>query len=452
MIEIIKGETWPLSFYSGSTDTEETKYKLSDYIFIKECEDGYLLLHTISWSLFLLTKEEYDNILLIDYFKKYKIVLDENVDEDEIAKKTYIARGSYKTLPTYDKVNNFVIFTTNKCNAQCFYCYEKDSLPQVGMSLKTAEDVVNFIMEKKSGSQISIQWFGGEPFLNTTIIDYICQKLRDNDVNITTHAISNALLLTEKNIEKAVNLWNMRKIQITIDGVGEKYNEIKNYKNKSINAFEKVIENIKNTLKTKKINISIRINVSFDNLDNCREIVKFFNDNFGDDIKNGLLSVYTHEIFQIKEKESLNEIKEQLLLIKSEFPFLTVESEKKSILTHSNLLYCMGDGGRSLVISPTGELGVCEHWQPNVVIGSIYSGITNVENVEKWQDKSGKNIEYCTSIKCKYLPMCKHLTICPNFRPCEDEYIYSQKIENLLQNMKFTYSEYLRLIKKKGEE
>lgn len=452
MIEIIKSETWPLSFYSGATENEETKYKLSDYVFIEECDDGYLLLHTISWSLFFLSKEEYDNILLIDYFKKHKIVLDENVDEDEIAKKTYLARGTYKKLPTYDKINSFVIFTTNKCNAQCFYCYEKDSLPQIGMTLKTADDVINFIIEKNNNTEINIQWFGGEPLLNTKVIDYICQKLKDNNIVFTSSAISNAILLTEQNIDKAINLWNLKRIQITIDGVGEKYNEIKNYKNKSINAFEKVVENIGNTLLTEKIYISIRINVSFDNLENCREIVKFFNDYFGDYIKKGILSVYTHEIFQITKKEMLDEIEKQLLLIKSEFPFLTVESEKKSILTHSNLLYCMGDGGRSLVISPTGELGVCEHWNPDVVIGSIYSGITNVENVEKWQDKSGKNIEYCTSIKCKYLPMCKHLNICPNFRTCEDEYIYSKKIKNLLQNMRFTYDEYLKLINKKGEE
>ena len=61
MKEIIRGEKWVLDLYPQ--DDNNSNYKLSEYTIIEKYDDGYLLLHTLSWSLFFIKEEEYKNIL-----------------------------------------------------------------------------------------------------------------------------------------------------------------------------------------------------------------------------------------------------------------------------------------------------------------------------------------------------------------------------------------------------
>lgn len=452
MKEIIRGEKWVLDLYPQ--DDNNSNYKLSEYTIIEKYDDGYLLLHTLSWSLFFLTEEEYKNILYYDYFKKYKILLNENIDETQLAKDIFLKRSTIKTLPNYEKVKTFIIYTTNKCNAQCFYCYEKNRLKQIYMSSKTADDIADFIIKKGYG-KIHIQWFGGEPLLNTSVINQICEKLTLNNIEFSSSMITNGLLLNEKIIHNMNTSWKFEYIQVSIDGINETYNEIKNYKNKNIDAFKIVSNNIKNVLNLSDIKLYIRINVSKDNIENVKETIKYFHDNFMEYLKNERLVLYTSLLYEIytTDLDTFNNLTSEIFSLTQTYPYLQKPSWYK-ILSHTTLLMCMGDKGVTLSINPEGYFTICNHWNDDNIIGDIYNGITNYDVLKKWYEKDKENINFCLENKCKYLPICVHHYKCEASPICSTINEINIKIGHLRKSMIYTYNEYKKRINqmKNGEE
>lgn len=95
------------------------------------------------------------------------------------------------------------------------------------MSIQTADALVKFLEEHWNGEKLGITWFGGEPLLASDIIDYISKKLKEHNIIYGCKITTNGSLLDRSNALKALNLWNVEKIQITIDAVGDEYNRIK---------------------------------------------------------------------------------------------------------------------------------------------------------------------------------------------------------------------------------
>lgn len=82
-------------------------------------------------------------------------------------------------------VSFYRILTTLDCNARCFYCYERKSKHEY-MDLSVAEQTAKFILDHINERRCVIQWFGGEPLMNTKVIDLISSMLREkfNDEKI----------------------------------------------------------------------------------------------------------------------------------------------------------------------------------------------------------------------------------------------------------------------------
>ena len=84
-----------------------------------------------------------------------------------------------------------------------------------------------------------IHWFGGEPLLNENIIDLVMKKvynfLKKQGTEIYVYFTSNGSLLNKKMAKKAKKLWHANRFQITIDDIGDKYNDVKKYINKKYN-------------------------------------------------------------------------------------------------------------------------------------------------------------------------------------------------------------------------
>lgn len=448
MKEIIRGEKWVLPYYNNN-ENDNIEYKLSDYIFIEKCDDGYLLLHTITWSLFLLNEFEYENILNYDYLKKWFIVLDKNINEEEIAVKAYIERSTLEEPPTFENINTFIIYTTNKCNARCSYCYNQNQINK-NMTEETSINVANFIA--KNSENIYIEWLGGEPLVNAKSIDKICETLKSQNIIFESKLVTNGLLLTNENIEKCKNLWNVKSIQISFDGINETYNSIKNYANKTINAFDIVISNIKNCLINSDIKFNFRINISEENLTEIENTIKYFYNTFNEWI-NTRIFIYGSVIFQLLNNiEVVKKIRNEMLKVKSNYPFFTFD--EPTILNHKKLLYCMSEKGNALSISHNGDLCLCALCHKEHIIGHINDGITNHSLITEWNTKDGDNIEFCLKHKCKYLPICHHIKKCPNSTLCYNIEKKDYKEEDIRKNIIYTYEEYKKRINqmKNGEE
>ena len=332
MEKILDRENWNWDFEFYPPDTfNNGEYILSKYAILERVEDGFLLFHTITRAMYLLSYDEFVNILNNETLKREHIVNNSNVDEDKIALNTYMRRAQCP-MSDYSNLKHYVVFTTNNCNARCPYCYENNGVEKPierGMTLKTAEKVVQYILKTKKEDKFEIEWFGGEPLLNQKVISYISKRIKDElgetSDNFSSRIITNGLLFNEDVLNKAITDWNLKSAQITLDGVEDKYNEIKRYKNVKFNPFKKIIKNIEIILKKSDLILSIRINVSEDNIDDVEDTVQFLLERFGEYKENKRLRIGLNPIFQLDTDDEkidspamvkINELREKYSLKK----------------------------------------------------------------------------------------------------------------------------------------
>jgi len=150
------------------------------------------------------------------------------------------------------------------------------------MDFETADSVIKYLLENWDGKLLNISWFGGEPLLADEIIDYFSLKLSEVGVKYKSRLISNGLLLTPTILGKAKNIWNLQQVQISIDAIGEEYNNIKQYNDGIDNPFNVVMENIKHSL-AEGVSIRVRINADPENTDKSIELMHFLHKRFGVD-------------------------------------------------------------------------------------------------------------------------------------------------------------------------
>lgn len=68
---------------------------------------------------------------------------------------------------------------TEQCNLSCVYCYEGNKSARC-MSLETAKRIISSELNGDSSEEITFELFGGEPFVNFSLIKSIVEFLRKN--------------------------------------------------------------------------------------------------------------------------------------------------------------------------------------------------------------------------------------------------------------------------------
>ena len=155
-------------------------------------------------------------------------------------------------------MKSITIAPTMSCNARCYYCFENGST-KGNMSYEVAKQLVKFIDENCIERKLAISWFGGEPLLAVNTIDYITKELTKRGIEISSTITSNGSLVNNEIIKK-FKKWNVRRIQITVDCIGEEYNKIKNYQGElNKKAFDLVESNIDLLLKIAGVGILIAV-------------------------------------------------------------------------------------------------------------------------------------------------------------------------------------------------
>lgn len=389
---------------------------LSKYCIVNEDETHVEIYNTLFQSIVSMSKEEYKDIL--KYNSKYPIlytrffVHKKDFDIEKIGKLVRENNFNKKKISSFKYINGYTIFTTMHCNARCFYCYEIGRHKE-HMSIETADKLVNFIERKWDGnSKISLGWFGGEPLFNEKVIDIITEGLKNKNIPYKSRMISNGYLFSNEKLEKYKNQWKLEKVQITIDGTEQIYNETKNFIYKNVNPFQKVIENVK-MLSENGIKINIRINVGRHNYDDALKLTDYLKE-----IKNKNISIYPHILFDEPYGGNFSDEEKELILSK----IVEINSKLKVSGAHLSILsytpaQCMADNGRSVVVSYDGHLGLCEHYSESEFFGSIDNDEYDEEVINSWKEQI--NLEKCKD--CCFYPSCKRIVKCPgNLSACTE--------------------------------
>ncbi len=404
----------------GKQKISQKDYRLNKHCIYVKTDDGILLLNLLTKELLILTEDEFANIKELDYLKERWFLVPEGFDDKKCADTVRWVQES--TAKKSEHITSYTILTTTDCNARCFYCFEKGQ-PRIPMTEQTALKVSKYIKEHSGGEKVGITWFGGEPLYNLAIIDLISEELRKYGVEFTSFMISNGYLFDDKTVKKAAENWNLKGVQITLDGTEEVYNKSKAYIYTEGSPYQVVLNNVERLLKS-KIAVNLRLNMDLYNADNLLKLVDELAERFGG--KQGVCA-YVRHIFDSdipmaemhteeeweKRHQAMCRLEEKLLKAKL--------LQRSRISRKTKLNSCMADSGNNVVIVPTGNIGLCEHYINSEFIGNINCEGFDISAVNNWKQRA-PDIPECA--ECFYYPECIRLKKCTVSHSC-----YAQRIK-----------------------
>ena len=381
-------------------------YRLNKFVIKVNVYEGWMLYNTTTGSIVHIhsTEDLYKSLnKLIEMYYFVPLAF----DEVKWVNKLRIT----KSAKSKDRlINGFTIFTTMDCNARCFYCYEKGQ-PRISMTDKIAKDTADFILKTSSNTPVDIRWFGGEPLLNTNAIDIISSTLTENGARFKSSMITNGLLFTDSIISKAIKLWKLKRVQITLDGPKNVYQMAKSYKGAVGDEFERVIDNISKLIEA-KIRVSIRLNQGLYNTSDLLDLIDILSDHFGG--KNSI-SVYNSLLYdQNVEPDNLSETEmyERFILIQNKL----IKSglfRNRPLKRKIRFCHCMADNDSSVIITPKGDIGKCEHFTNEHLVGNIYDSQFDSNEIQRWKEQY-QPTQKC--FNCPLYPQCVRIRMCPEER------------------------------------
>ena len=424
---------------------EGETYRLMRYVLRVEHEDKVLLHNVVTGRLAVLEQEEAE--LLETLPAPYAPAMEQLVTEHYLVPQNFDEYRSVNQLrkilqsrETGDAINHYVILPTTFCNAHCFYCYESD-YPRIHMSEETASKLIDYIDEHRQGKDVTLDWFGGEPLVGMKRIDQISQSLKERGISFTSAMISNGYLFDEAVVEKSASLWNLKRIQITLDGTEEVYNRVKAYANVKDNPFQRVLRNV-DLLLDRQIYVNIRLNIDFYNKDDIHSLIESFGERYAG---NKYFAVYLNMLFNHQGYEPVHHSEDDRFALmeiidayNERIKELNLGHERKEKIPSLAFSQCMADNAHTVEIQPDGSFCRCEHESVLDSYGSITEGILDPKKPLVWKE----NIERSADCpQCKVYPACFLLRRCMNAdAPC---------LERIRLKRHKVHEEYLRSVYKK---
>ena len=421
MKQLLKPDLEIIKIISRRIPAEGTSMRRSQFLTVCESEGFCLLFNTLTRECLLVENERIPDTFVIS-----KKTMDDPVLCHMISNCFYVsdkadecsvycgAISALRAFRTSDSLSTYTILSTTACNARCFYCYESGYKP-ISMSKETADKLIDFIDQTRINKTINLRWFGGEPLMNTEVMLYISKKLHEKGVPFRSHMITNGSLLSPVMLQN-LDVLNLKKVQITLDGDREEYQCRKNYINTDSVSFDTVLDNIQ-ALQQAGIKISIRLNVDLNNIASMEKLISVLEKRYPD---KDLINIYAYPLSTEETKDHFLEIWQSCFHIES-LAKASGFSVKKSYGIQNSLYYCMASNPQAVVIYPDGTIFSCEHCGQESRIGSITEGILK----SRKKTVSESDIRHkCRN--CQFLPICTDFSECPNVTPNKNKVIQLQ--------------------------
>ncbi len=412
----------PISVISkilGQAKIKKTQYRMFTYVLSYKIDDSTILFNTLTSEMILLTNDEYKYLFDIhndsykelqeELIKKYFLVPVDNNDPllfEQINSMLKLINIQNENTP----IKLYTIFPTTDCNARCFYCFENGARHQ-SMSAKTAKDVAEFIFKKCKGETVTLNWFGGEPLYNLKVIDIICTELTKLNVKYSSRMISNGYLFDNTIINKAKNLWLLKRVQITLDGTEAIYNKTKAYIYSDCKSpFKKVISNIKELLNN-DIYVSIRLNLGKHNQNDLEKLIDYLILEYTDFKKLSVNVAILYDGYNGTNNYT-NQDFQNLILVQNNFVSKLLKNglfRYRDVGKSAFYMQCMATDPTATTIMPDGKLGKCEHYLEDNFWGDIYSEKIDYNILESFRKTIVPKKECAL---CKFYPLCHTVEKC----------------------------------------
>ena len=415
MLQVMSAPDPVVKTIIGEQQIFDRNYRWSRYVISTPCEDGILHYNTLTCELVFVSD---DRIFALedreDLISKWFLV-PEAYNEFLQAKKVKTIRQTLYRANSKEKWNDSVdlywVLSTTDCNAQCFYCHEH-GIPKMSMSLDTAAHVAGYIEQHSPDNNIHIVWYGGEPLMNSEVIDVISDELNSKGITYSSSMISNGFAFDSDMIRRACNLWHLEEVQITLDGKEQTYNRVKAYKNSSEGSpFLRVLDNI-SLLLEHNIKIQVRLNIDTYNMDELFELARMLITRFGTD---ELFYVYSAPLLEESLGTAYRRKSKQRKEVYEAHIRLCEFLASEGVLLRTSLPKVMRSEMRCIAVSnarviyPDGQLAFCHDYSEGVLAGDIYSNEPAMSARLEYT-KCLAEIARCSN--CSKYPQCVRLTKC----------------------------------------
>lgn len=402
--------------------TSGIPFRLSVHCMCVERQDGVLLYHTLTGELLLLSHEEAAQLgelpgfvspLLSELIKRW-FLCPVDTDDKAIVDQVRDIAALLRMRNAKGKANltGYTILTTLACNARCFYCFET-RWSRSTMSEQTALDVARYIGTHCNGKSVHLSWFGGEPLVNARAIDIITDFLRQQGIEYYSTMTSNGYLFDEEMVRRASETWNLKLVQITLDGTEEVYNKRKAYVNPQGSPYRRVLRNI-GLLLDAGISVKVRLNMDENNEADLYALMDELAQRFAG--KPGF-GVYFTVLWEDVGTDPHSYTAEQRSTYAQKIQSLWEYAKIKDIFAHERLMQgfnftCTADSDNQTTIMPDGSLGRCGCDKDGSIWGSIYSDEVDEEVIKQWK-KLKPSEEACKT--CIVYPQCHRPLKCPGW-------------------------------------
>lgn len=313
------------------------------------------------------------------------------------------------------------IFTTDRCNAACEYCFQAGCERGQDMSEKVALDVAKLVRtHKRRGSNINLRWFGGEPLMNIKALDTVCEDLNSYGVPFTSSMSSNGDIFPSIQDEKIKN-WNLKQVQFTLDASGQNYDRIKQLPS---GAYERLIDTVS---RFEKLEVNCSLRIHFDpevGMDEPLKVINDFKSYSNVSMYGAMLYGKIHTVSEY----------DQLLTLEDEM--VRVGRRKYPLPAVAKGTYCQSDNRSNVCITMDGHIAACEHYMTEHLYGSIYEKERNHKEMEDWSRK----VKYENDCKdCPMYPTCEILCNCPANGRCGEGYSHYlvERTKKALRSLQF---------------
>ena len=366
--------------------------KVSKYNFYFHFEKEYYIFNSWKGSLLKLEKTKIEQIKngIFDLFNdnETNLLLENGIITEQNEYKEILKENALSVKKRSDKVFSITILPTLNCNASCLYCFETGCI-KTDMTYETIEKVSKFIKDNSKQRMVKITWFGGEPLLATNVISKISMNLKKWGIPFSSSMITNGFFI-DKYLKEAINNWNLKRIQVTIDGLHSQYEDIKKM---GAGSFEKVMSNIETAIENKII-VSVRVNFDSSNVLDYKSIIEYLYKRF----KNSI-NIYFHDIVGKNYKAPYEMKTNPLVPILEELIKYGYAKTLKDLRIDRCYQACSINVDDFFNVAPDGTLTKCEH----------YVGKTSVLDCGTIECVSQKEKRFTTKLKCSE---CKMFPIC----------------------------------------
>lgn len=384
------------------------EYKFSKYNINFEYNHCIYVFNTYSNSLCSFEKSEYKKIFEDGVFDSNE--LNNLYNQGFIVNSSINEFNKIQFDQNYYKFNNshtlhIVFAPTASCNLKCNYCFQENNKINFQKKL-TKENILNFIIssvKKLNIKKLKIQWFGGEPMLEFSMICDLSKEILDycdkNNIEYYSTMISNGTLINEAKLIDLIGC-GIKKIQITLDGCENTYCKYKNATSIQYKHLLNILPIISNY-----INLSLRLNCDRKNYDDIKRLCR---NELKDVISKKNTFAYLGRIERsisdpyFKDCYSVEEFNSIKLDFHNFLTSLGVESTqipiKKKLYCGFKSLFCFGIDRQGYIYNCEREIGNVEK-----SVGHIESGLNFTDEYLNFVLNSLIQ-EEC--IKCVYYPMC----------------------------------------------